>query len=518
MNRRLNGWASRVGDVAIVALILLHVVPPVFRPRAFFQDDSYFYMQIASNIVGGAGSTFDGITPTNGYHPLWMAGAVLAAYLGDGDKVLALHIAVVMQILLALAAALLFHRLLRMMGLEYGVIGLAVVASYLLGTTVFGSEAHLNVLMLTAGMISLWHSMCADRRWLWFTTGAMFGLAILARLDNVFLVVVLGGLAVMHDRQRGVAPLTRAVAVGVGIALALLPYLAYNEVHYGHLMPISGAIKSTFPLFDFDPDRLGKMGKLAAPFGVVALIVGEFLDDSDRRRVFWRGLGAGVVVHAIYVAGFTDHYTFWAWYYASGVLAAALVASYVPQWFASRLKLARTAVAVRGVVVAATIVALLGSAARASLKAFNPLQVGPIRVDVPINEYRWPEEFGAWMKANLPPDGAVFVTDWPGALAYYSDRRVVPMDGLVNDFRYNDELLATGAQGYACGHGLRFVFAALDETRVIQHLTVMAPLYRKPAGALTLRSENIVAKTSDVVSRPADAPRFAIWRLNCHRS
>ena len=51
----------------------------------------------------------------------------------------------------------------------------------------------------------------------------------------------------------------------------------------------------------------------------------------------------GVVVHAIYVAGFTDHYTFWAWYYASGVLAAALVASYVPQWFALRLKLARTA-------------------------------------------------------------------------------------------------------------------------------------------------------------------------------
>ena len=71
------------------------------------------------------------------------------------------------------------------------------------------------------------------------------------------------------------------------------------------------------------------------------------------------GLGVGVVVHAVYVAGFTDHYTFWAWYYASGVLAAALVASYVPQWFALWLKLARTDVAVRGLVVAATIVASL---------------------------------------------------------------------------------------------------------------------------------------------------------------
>lgn len=514
MNRGLNGWGSRVGDIGIISLIALHTVPPFLRPGAFFQDDSYFYLQIASNIAGGAGSTFNGITPTNGYHPLWMAGAVLAAFLADGDKSLTLQIAVVMQILLALAAALLFKRLLGMMGLEYGFVGLAAVATYLLGTGIYGSEAHLNALMLTAGMISLWRSLSDDRRWLWFTTGAIFGLAILARLDNVFIVAALGGFGVMHDRRSGAPPATRALAACIGVALMLLPYLAYNAMEYGHLMPISGAIKSTFPVFDFDPNRLGKMGKLAAPFGVVALFIGQFLDDCDRRRVLWRGLGIGVIVHAIYVVGFTDHYTFWAWYYASGVLAAALVATFFPQWIATRLNLART-VPVRGLVIVVTIVVLLGSVARASLKAFNPLQLGPMRVDVAFNQYRWPEEFGSWMKAHLPAESAVFVADWPGALAYYSDRPIVPMDGLVNDFRYNDELLAVGAHGYACAHGLRFVFAALDDSQVTQHLKVTAPLYRKPAGALTLRSENIVARTSDVVRRPSDAPPFAIWRLNC---
>src|ERR1700752_1060436 len=160
MNRGLNGWGRRGGGGGILALIVLHVMPPILRPRAFVQDDSYFYMQIASNIVGGAGSTFDGITPTNGYHPLWMGGAVLAAFLGNGDKILALRIVVAMQVVLALAAALLFLRLVRTMGLQYGFVGGAVVASYLLGTSLFGSEAHLNALMLTAGMISLWHSMC----------------------------------------------------------------------------------------------------------------------------------------------------------------------------------------------------------------------------------------------------------------------------------------------------------------------------------------------------------------------
>ncbi|RME22092.1 MAG: hypothetical protein D6798_16635, partial [Deltaproteobacteria bacterium] len=36
-------------------------------------DDSFYYLEIARNIAAGRGSTFDGLQPTNGYHPLWMA-------------------------------------------------------------------------------------------------------------------------------------------------------------------------------------------------------------------------------------------------------------------------------------------------------------------------------------------------------------------------------------------------------------------------------------------------------------
>src|SRR4051812_39284406 len=36
-------------------LVLLHVIPPLVKPSSFVQDDSYFYMQIASNIVQGNG-------------------------------------------------------------------------------------------------------------------------------------------------------------------------------------------------------------------------------------------------------------------------------------------------------------------------------------------------------------------------------------------------------------------------------------------------------------------------------
>src|SRR6186997_3194204 len=42
-------------------------------PNLFFEDDAYFYLQIAWNLGRGAGSTFDGINVTNGYHLLWAA-------------------------------------------------------------------------------------------------------------------------------------------------------------------------------------------------------------------------------------------------------------------------------------------------------------------------------------------------------------------------------------------------------------------------------------------------------------
>src|SRR5512137_2142588 len=40
--------------------------------RWFIRDDAYYYYKVAQNISEGHGSTFDGLHPTNGYHPLWL--------------------------------------------------------------------------------------------------------------------------------------------------------------------------------------------------------------------------------------------------------------------------------------------------------------------------------------------------------------------------------------------------------------------------------------------------------------
>ena len=75
-----------------VVLVVLSIVPFHLNPDNFLADDAYFYLQIAKNIAAGHGSTFHGVTETNGYHPLWMGFCVVGAWLIPNDPKLLLHV------------------------------------------------------------------------------------------------------------------------------------------------------------------------------------------------------------------------------------------------------------------------------------------------------------------------------------------------------------------------------------------------------------------------------------------
>lgn len=43
-----------------------------YFPNGIFEDDAYFYFQIATNLINNGYPTLDGYEPTNGFHPLWL--------------------------------------------------------------------------------------------------------------------------------------------------------------------------------------------------------------------------------------------------------------------------------------------------------------------------------------------------------------------------------------------------------------------------------------------------------------
>jgi hypothetical protein len=98
---------SRQIPLSLIVLgSLLLAVPFHLRPENFIVDDGYFYPQIARHIVHGAGSTFNGIMPTNGYHPLWMGICVIAAWITSSSDALIQILATVQDLLLVGSLAL----------------------------------------------------------------------------------------------------------------------------------------------------------------------------------------------------------------------------------------------------------------------------------------------------------------------------------------------------------------------------------------------------------------------------
>ena len=64
-------WAIvTAGGAALVDLF--HRFYPRQSIYGGFDDDFFYYAGVANHLAHGAGSTFDGIHRTNGYHPLWL--------------------------------------------------------------------------------------------------------------------------------------------------------------------------------------------------------------------------------------------------------------------------------------------------------------------------------------------------------------------------------------------------------------------------------------------------------------
>ncbi|MBT3338633.1 MAG: hypothetical protein HN855_13750 [Anaerolineae bacterium] len=172
-----------------------------FPNRWFVRDDAYYYFKVAQNISEGLGSTFDGVNPTNGYHPLWMLVNIPIFSLARFDLVLPLRLLIlVLGILSATTSVLLYRLLSRILSPPVGML-VAVFWGfniYLYQTvTQFGLETG-----LTAFSIVLFLYLFEQKERKWHTesltlkeiAGLGFAamLVMFSRLDTVFLVLLFG--------------------------------------------------------------------------------------------------------------------------------------------------------------------------------------------------------------------------------------------------------------------------------------------------------------------------------------
>jgi hypothetical protein len=216
----------------VVLVLLLHLYPTLSPPASlmnwYTNDDAFYYFKVAENITAGHGITLDGINVTNGFHPLWMLICVAIFWLAKYDLLLPLRLLVMVSALCSAGTGVLLFRLLRKFtSAETGMLVAAIwVFLPYISIQVFqgGLESPISAFLLTwLVYLLVHHSEKGLSFWNWAIIGLAAALTVLARLDNIFVVLLLGVWFVL----RFTTPFLRTIAIGDLASIYILGLLSF---------------------------------------------------------------------------------------------------------------------------------------------------------------------------------------------------------------------------------------------------------------------------------------------------
>jgi hypothetical protein len=296
----------------------------------------------------------------------------------------------------------------------------------------------------------------------------------------------------------------RVVAKGLAlfwpVLLLVAPYLAWNALAFGSIVPISGVLKTSFPVAGWSPEHvpIEYLGLLVLGVGGAAL--GRFAGraSADLLPVL-AVLCAGLALHGLY----TVVYMRWAifpWHFAAfipaGALGAALLARVAARWVPPG--------AMRALLALLLVVQALAQAVSISRlgRSFTVAS----------------REAGEWVARELPPDAVLGMKD-SGAFSYFAQRRVVNLDGVANSFAYQRALCAGELERFLRERGVEYIAQHSVPSYVrIGAYETFQQLYpcRLPGGRdaqLALRRDLEVYRGTPYANDAGRLDELFIWRL-----
>jgi hypothetical protein len=403
-------------------------------------DDASYYMTAARNLAAGRGLTFDGIHPTNGFHPLWLLMLAPVFLLHGPPEIMIRLVALLQTILLSLAYVVFWRTQSKLFSSRTAALTGILFVYFVFLPCINGMESALLVLLIAILYDYGLHLAETPPNWQRAALlGFILGCVILARLDMIFIALCLFGwfstrFLPIESRSRAVA----AVLVCSVAAAALIgPYLAFNYLKFGSVMPISGALKSSFPHIALGTNtlpRIAAVGRANLVSAVLAIgwslwtVIRTFRNRSADPEFYATAttiFAWAITTHFLYTMIFMKEDTF-GWYFViyplfgivfvTGSLDRALNSSLIrtrPELYPATAVLLIVAVMVRD----------------------------QMRDPYPQNGGWHTPVYNAavWAREHTPPE-AIFAMSDCGHFGFFSLRRVINLDGLVNDRDFQSTL------------------------------------------------------------------------------
>lgn len=446
-------WLTATVGAAATVLAALRAAAVIAQARVggnLFQDDAFYYLVIARNLVASGRLSFDGVHVTTGFHPLWLGVVTMVqALLGQASPAASIVLAVTLveqalYVAMVGLAAVLAWRAARVDRVH--ALGFLAVALWCASPLAWVFRQGMETTLAALLAIVMLQAFVAQRPAL---LGMALALLVLARLDTAAFIgvpVLLFTCNARHDLRSRLLATTPAT-------LALLAVVAANLALTGHPLPISGTLKSSFPWPRWQPGFIAEPLRIAAHDGVLTLAT-----------TYNSVLLLALVLVAMAMLAWSGarrrgHGELWAAWTCAALLALNLLVfqrwekSIDPRYFALPMMFvlfvlgSACALLVRGGATKASRDAR-AQPGRATLAAFTLLVMASATLlaaratwrDVTPPPAR--DALTALMldiDATLPRDAVVAGTD-VGALAFWTRRRVVNLDGVVNDYAYQDAL------------------------------------------------------------------------------
>ena len=338
-------WASALillGVPLLVRIGIIHnaTLAGLHRVVDFIFDDGYYYLAMSGNLAHGH-STLDGVTPTNGYQPLWFL--VLGA-LGwiVGTRPWSYFVASCALIYILALLGPLFAILWRRTPLRYAALSFAAALALI---TIQQPEVFLEglepilILPLALPLILTLESPVTPRRLTLLSF--LLACAFLVRLDGLSLfvgTVLMLSLAQIRERP-GAAGIRGAINITLRSSVVVIPtvvaYLAINQWLFSTPVPVSGIAKM------IGGPKFSNWGVAAQFFShwksfglLIALLVPLELMArgwGHADRLFYRSLAVvsfAMMLQCIYYCCFST-WGLWPWYSYLVALDMALVAARV---------------------------------------------------------------------------------------------------------------------------------------------------------------------------------------------
>ena len=428
----------------------------------FIPDDGYYYLEIARRIGIGEGSTFDGITATNGYHPLWVMCLLPLAQLMTASREAGLRMAILLGVGLIGGAFLLLNILSGIRNSTRRWLFLFLPMSMLLVSSNYGMESPLVLFLLALWLVILQlfvNTMASDRgnskQTLIFPAamGILSASLILARLDMIVFVFcfdlfyaykILSPLIRPTDKYpaglppgRSLGPLFLCAAIQM---IVIGAYLSYNYNIYGHILTVSALVKSgrgDSSLFSWLWASWGALPGVASGF----LALAAWLHNPSKKGDPVLAIAASGTILCLLIIASTSRGEAYHWYFTGPIFLSGL---FLDSWL-SRCKTPGHSPYAKPVF----FLLILGMFALSVYRrAWHPEHRQPNRHYLPAK----------WIAQHAPAD-AVFALPDCGLKAYFSERPHVNTDGLTCSFEFQESLRNGTAADFLNSAGVNMMYS-----------------------------------------------------------